>query len=115
MQNCPSHAGGREAGRQQPELKSGNLGPRDGQTASRLHYQTVSRLPVTNQVFLRSWIVDICQEGHSQRSAPQRRYTAHLRWHSCCPPRKLSAWDRGGDKMHRPFSGENVPGNHLVA
>ena len=48
-------------------------------------HQTVSRLPIVNQVFLGSWTVDIYQEGHSPRSTPQRRHTAHLRlvlsWH----------------------------------
>ena len=34
----------------------------------------LSRLPVANQVFLGSWMVDICQEGRSLRSAPQRRH-----------------------------------------
>ena len=50
-------------------------------------------------------MVDILQEGRSERSAPQRRHTAHLRWHSYCTPRKLSSWDRGGDKMHHPTRG----------
>ena len=65
-------------------------------------YQTASRLPVANQLFLRSWMFDICQEGHSQTSAPQRRHMAHLRWFSCCTPRKLSNKDWGGDKMQCP-------------
>ena len=39
-------------------------------------------------------MVDICQEDRSQRSAPQRRHTAHLRQHYHCTPRKLSGWDR---------------------
>ena len=64
-----------------------------------LHH-TVSRLPVANHVFLGSWTADICQEGRSLRSAPQRRHIAHLRRRSCCAPRKLSGWDGGGDKMH---------------
>ena len=64
----------RETGEQQPELKArGNLGPRDG-----ILHQTASKLPVANQVFLGSWMADICQEGHRQRSAPQRRHMAHL-------------------------------------
>ena len=63
-------------------------------------YQTVSRLPVANQVFLGSWMVDIHQEGCSQRSAPQRRHTVHLRQCSHCAPRKLNGWDQGGDKPH---------------
>ena len=60
-------------------------------------YQTVSRLPVANQVFLGSWTVDICQEGHSLRSAPQRKHMAHLRQCSHNAPGKPSAWDREGD------------------
>ena len=86
---------GRQAGDSQSQKARGNLGLRDG-----ILYQTVSRLSVANQVFLGSWMVDICQEGHSQRSAPQRIHMAHLRCHSCCAPRKPSDWD--GDKMHRP-------------
>jgi len=37
-----------------------NLGLRDS-----IHQQTVSRLPAAKQVFLGSWMVDICQEGLS--------------------------------------------------
>ena len=66
----------------------------------------MSRLPVANQVFLGSWTVDIRQEGHSQRSVPQRRHTAHLRWCCGCVPRKPSGWDWGGDKTPRPTWGE---------
>ena len=87
---------GRQAGDSQSWKARGKLGPRDG-----ILYQTVSRLPVANQVFLGSWTVDIHQEGRSQRSAPQRRHTAHLRWRSRCTYRKLSSCDRGGDKIHR--------------
>ena len=51
--------GSREAGGQQPEPEGKDkLGPRDG-----IRSQTVSRLPVANQVFLGSWTVDIRQEG----------------------------------------------------
>ena len=64
----------RQAGSSQSWKARGNIGPRDG-----ILHQTVSRFPVTNQVFLGSQIVDICQEGRCQRSAPQRRHTAHLR------------------------------------
>ena len=88
-------------GDSQSQKARGKLGPRDG-----ILYQTASRLPVANQVFLGSWTVDICQEGHSQRSAPQRRHTAHLRWRCHCAPRKLKVWDGGGDKTHRPTQGE---------
>ena len=102
MRTSLSHAGGREAGGDtQSQKVRGNLSPRDS-----ILYQTASRLPVANQVFLGSWMVDICQEGCSQRSAPQRRHTAHLRWHSHCTPRKPSGWDQGGDKTHCPPWGE---------
>ena len=93
LRTRPSTAGGREAGGQQPEPERGNLSPWDS-----ILYQTSSRLPVANQVFLGSWTVDIHQEGHSQRSPPQRRHTAHLRRCSRCTPRKLSSWDGGDDK-----------------
>ena len=90
-----------QAGNSQSRKVRGNLGPREG-----ILHQTVSRLPVANQVFLGSWMVDICQEGCSQRSAPQRRHTAHLRRHSHCTPRKPSSWDGGGDKTPPPTWGE---------
>ena len=100
-----------EAKRQVGDIHSqkarGNLGTRN----SILH-QPASRLPVANQDFLRSWMVDILQEGHSQRSAPQRRHMAHLRQHSCSAPRKPSCWDQGDDKMHYP-PGESVLTKHL--
>ena len=47
-------------------------------------------------------MVDICQEGHSQRSAPQRRRRAHLRQTHPLPRRKPSGWDWGGDKVPSP-------------
>ena len=62
----------------------------------------LSRLLVANYVFLGSWMVDICQEGHSLRSAPQRRHTAHLRQCSRCAPRKPSCWDGEVIKTHGP-------------
>ena len=82
----------------------GNLGHKDG-----ILHQTVSRLPVTDQVFLGFWMVDIHQEGHSQRSAPQRRHMAHLRQCSHCEPRKLSSWDQGGDNMYHPAGRVRLP------
>ena len=87
----------RQAGDSQSQKARGNLDPRDG-----ILHQTVSRLPVNNQVFLGSWMVDIHQEGRSQRSTPQRRCTAYLRQHSHSAPRKPRGWDQGGDKMHCP-------------
>ena len=77
-------------------------------------YQTASRLPVANQDFFGFWTVDIRQESRSQRSAPQKRHTAHLRWACLLPPRKLSSWDWGGDKTHSPH-GETVLAKNLVA
>ena len=74
----------------------------------------LSRLPVSNQVFLGSWMVNICQEGHRQRSALQRRHMEPLRWRSHCTPRKQSSWDEGSDKMHH-LLGEGVLAQHLVA
>ena len=59
-----------------------------------------TKLRAVSQVFLGSLTVDIHQEGCSQRSAPQRRHTAHLKWHPCCTPGKPSSWDQGGDKTH---------------
>ena len=56
----------RQAGSSQSWKARGNLGPRDG-----IIHQTVSRLPVANQVFWGSWTVDICQEGRSTHSTPE--------------------------------------------
>ena len=92
----PPPTGGREAGGRQPELEG------KGQSGHqrRQPHQTVSRLPVANHVFLGYWLADICQEGRSLTSAPQRRHMAHLRWYSCSAPR--SGQDQGGDKTHGP-------------
>ena len=104
----PPLEAGRQAGASQSQKARGKLSPRDG-----ILYQTVSRLPVPDQVFLGSWTVDICQEGCSQRLPPQRRHTAHLRWHSCCAPKKMSSWDLGSDKMHRPPGTVHLPSTWL--
>ena len=48
-----------------------NLTPRDG-----IFNQTVSRLPAANHVFLRSRMVNICQELRSLRSTLQRKHMA---------------------------------------
>ena len=91
-------------GNSQSQKARGKLGPRDGSL-----YQTASRLLVANRVFLESWMVDIHQEGRGQRSAAQRRHVAHLRWRSCCAPRKPGGWNGEGDKTHRPTWGECTP------
>ena len=84
----------------------GEARAREGQSPrDSILYQTVSRLPVAKQD-LGLWMVYICQEGHSQRSAPQRRHAAHLRRRAHCAPRKPSSWDRGGDKTQPPTWGE---------
>ena len=80
----------RQVGNSQRWKMRGNLGPRDG-----ILHQTVSRLLLANHIFLGSWTVDICQEGRSLRSAPQRRHTAHLRQCSASAPRKLSSRNWG--------------------
>ena len=56
---------GRQAGDSQSQKAKGKLSPRDG-----ILYQTASRLPVANQVFLGFWTVDIHHEGTSQGTAP---------------------------------------------
>jgi len=47
-----------------------NLSARDG-----IFHQTVSRVPDSNHIFQRSWMVYICQEGCSLRSVLQRRHS----------------------------------------
>ena len=87
-----------------PPLEAGRqAGTSQSQKARCILYQTLSRLPVANQDFLGFWTVDIRREGHSQRSAPQRRHMAHL-----------TGWDGGGDKTQLP-PGESVLAKHLVA
>ena len=88
----------RQAGRGQPEPERGNLSPREA-SSTKLQAGFVA-----NQDFLGFWMVDLCQEGCSQRSAPQKRHTAHLRRRASCTPRKPSGRDRGGDKSQRPRS-----------
>ena len=94
----PPPEAGRQAGDSQSWRERGKLGPRDS-----ILYQTASRLPGANQVFLGSWTVDIRQEVRSQKSAPQRRRRAHLRQRSRCTSRKPSSWDLGGDKTHHTW------------
>ena len=72
----------------------------------------MSRPSVANHVFLGSWTVDIHQEGHSLRSAPQRRHTAHLRW--CSPGWVWGAGNRAAGtgeviNMHSPYGTVHSP------
>ena len=84
-----------ETGRRgQPEPEGGNSGPREA-SSTKLQAGFVA-----NQDYLGFWMVDICREGCSQRSAPQKRHPAHLRRRVHCALRKPSSWDGGGDKMH---------------
>ena len=95
-----SPAWGRRQGAdgRQPEPERGKLGPREG-----IPYQTANRFPVSNQRLLRFWTVDTRREGHSQRSAPQKRHKVHRTGHAW----KLRlGW--GGDKSHCTW-GECAP------
>ena len=93
----------RQAGDSQSRKVRGNLGPREG-----ILHQTVSRLPVANQVFLGPWTVDIARRVAVRDQLP-RGDTRHTRERSPCAPRKPRGWERGDGKMHRP------PGRvHLV-
>ena len=94
----PAHPPPETGRRGSPELEGGNHGPREA-SSTKLQAGFVA-----NQDFLGFWMVDICREGCSQRSAPQKRHTAHLRRHTSCTPRKPSGRDRGGDKSQRPRS-----------
>ena len=61
---------------------------------------------IADQDFFGFWTVDILQEHCSQRSAPQKRNTAHLRTRASCTPGKPSGWDAGGDKTEPPAGGD---------
>ena len=99
-----------EAGKQTgcSQSRKGANGPRD----SILH-QTASRLPVPNQDFLGFRTVDICWEGCSQRSAPQKRHIAHLRGCTHCHPGNQAAGTREVIRCTAP--GESALTKHLVA
>ena len=66
-QPLPPMEAERQVGSSQSQKVRDNLGPRDG-----ILHQTVSRLPVTNEVFLGSWTVDICQK--SEISSPEETH-----------------------------------------
>ena len=104
----PPLEAGKQAGNSQSQKARGKLSHRDG-----IPNQTANGLPVANHYFWGFWMVDIHQEGCRQRSAPQNRHAAHLRWAHLWPPRKLSGWDWEGDKTHSS-PGETVLAKHLV-
>ena len=85
----------RQAGEGSQSQKGDDHGPREA-SSTKLQAGFAA-----NQDFLGFWTVDICQEGHSQRSAPQKRHKAHLRRRASCKPRKPSGRDGGGDKSKR--------------
>ena len=85
-----------------------NISLRDG-----LFYQTVSRLPAANHIFLRSWMVDSCQEGCSLRLALQRRHTAHLRQCSSGAPGTPSGQEGEVIKMHGHLSRSDLEGHKM--
>ena len=93
----PSLPRGREAGVWQSQSRKarscGNLSP-----GACIFHQTVSMLPVASYVFLGSWMVDICQECHSLRSAPQR-HRVYLWWCSRGAPGEPQARTREVIKM----------------
>ena len=53
-------------GDSQSQKARGKVGPRDG-----ILYQTASRLPVANQVFLGSWTVDIARRVSVRDQLPR--------------------------------------------
>ena len=82
----------------QPGPEGGNCGPREA-SSTKLQAGFIA-----NQDFLGFCTVDIYQAGRSQRSAPQKRHTAHLRRRAGCTPRKPSGRDSGGGKSQQPCS-----------
>ena len=109
-QSCgPAHLLPETGRRGQPEPEGGNCGLREA-SSTKLQAGFIA-----NQDFLEFWMVNIHQEGHNQRAAPQKTHTAHLRRCTGCTPGKLSGWDGGGDKMQPPTGGDcarQTP-NHL--
>ena len=107
LQTRSSPAGGREADEHQQEPERGKLGPRDS-----IPYQTASRLPVANQVFVGPWTVYICGKGCSQRQALQRRHTVELRQCSHCTHKNGAAGTEEVIRLTVPE--ESALGKHLV-
>ena len=96
LRTGPSPAGDRQV--RAARARRGNHSPREvSSTKMQAGF-------VANQDFLGFWMVDIRWEGHSQRLAPQKRHTSHLRRCTSCTPRKPSGWDGGGDKLQQPRS-----------
>ena len=84
-------------GNSQSRKARGKLSPRDG-----IPYQTVSRLPVANQVFLltlarRVAARDLLPRGDTPETALPLR------------TQETRGWDRGGDKMHCTWGERTSP------
>ena len=94
----PAHPSPETGRRGQPETEGGNHSPREASSTK------LQEGFIANQDFLGFWMVNICWEGHSQRSGPQKRHTAHLRRCTGCTPRKPSVRDKGGNNSQRPHS-----------
>ena len=69
-----------------------------------------------NQDFLGFWIVDICREGHSQRSAPQKRHMTHPCVWEGAPVLNPENWAAGmGEVITRSLQlGATPCAKHLV-
>ena len=79
LRTGPSPAGGRKAGRQAAARAGkarGKFDPRAG-----ILYQTVSRLPVANQDFLGSGMVDIRREGRHPPGGSQPEISSPEKTH----------------------------------
>ena len=109
LQTGPSLTGGREVGGWQPEPEG--KGQSRPQRRHPLPNWAGSQL-LTKSSWDPGWLAST-RRAAARRSDPQRRHTAHLRWHSCCALRKPSSWDRGGDKTHHSL-GESVLTKSLV-
>ena len=92
----PSPTGDRQA--RAARVGRGNRGPREAS------FTKLQAGFIANQDSLGFWMVDILQEGRSQRSTPQERHTAHLRRHAGCTHRIPSGWNWEGDESQRLHS-----------
>ena len=93
LRTGPSPAGDRQM--RAARARRGNHSPREASSTK------IQAGFVANQDFLGFWMVDIRWERCSQRLAPQKRHTAHLRRCASCTPRKPSGWVGGGGKSQR--------------
>ena len=104
LRTGPSTAGDRQA--RAARAEGGNCGPREA-SCSKLQADFIA-----NQDFLGFWIVDIRQEGRSQRSAPQKRPMAYLKWGASCHPVNRAAGT--GEVIRCTTPKESALAKHLV-